>query len=67
MQIENITRNLTDSEFNTNTTLQLCAVVNSYYLVKAVDTTSGIYTDLETIANDTVQFWVSLMLLYTVS
>ena len=55
--------NLTDSEFNTNTTLQLCAVVDSYYLVKAVDTTSNIYYTLETIANNTVQYWVSLMLL----
>ena len=55
------------NEFNTNTTLQLCAVVESYYQVKAVDNTSHIYTDLENIANDTVQFWVSLMLLSTVS
>ena len=61
-QIQNIS-----SEFNTNTTLQLCAVVESYYLVKAVDNTSRIYTALETIANDTVNFWVSLMLLSTVS
>ena len=48
---------------NTNTTLQLCAVVNSYYQAKAVDNTSDIYIDLEKIANDTVTFWVSLMLL----
>ena len=61
-QIQDIT-----SEFSTNTTLQLCAVVDSYYLVKAVDNTSGIYTALEKIANDTIQFCVSLMLLSTVS
>ena len=61
-QIQNIS-----SEFNTNTTLQLCAVVESYYQVKAVDNTSRIYTALEKIANDTVNFWVSLMLLSTVS
>ena len=59
-QIQNIT-----SEFSINTTLQLCTVVDSYYQVKAVDNTSGIYTDLEKIANDTVNFWVSLMLLST--
>ena len=63
MQIQDITRNLTDSEFNTSTTLQLCAVVDSYYQVKAVDNTSQIYIDLENIANNTVNFWVSLMLL----
>ena len=57
-QIQDIT-----SEFSTNTTLQLCIVVDSYYLVKAVDTTSGIYHTLENIANNTVQYWVSLMLL----
>ena len=66
-QIQNITTNLNDSEFNTNTTLQLCAVVDSYYRVKVVDNTSEIYTALEKIANNTVQFWVSLTLLFTVS
>ena len=62
-QRQNITRNLTDSKFNTTTTLQLCTFVDSYYRVKAVDTTSDIYIALEKIANDTVSFWVSLMLL----
>ena len=58
-----INRNLNDSEFNTSTTLQLCAVVDSYYRVKVVDTTSDIYIALEKIANDTVKFWASLVLL----
>ena len=62
-QNQNINRNLNDSKFNTSTTLQLCKVVDSYYQVKAVDTTSDIYTALENIANDTVKVWVSLMLL----
>ena len=61
-QCQNITSTLSDSEFTT-TTLQLHAVVDSYYQVKAVDTTSDIYIALEKIANDTVKFWVSLMLL----
>ena len=63
VQRQNITRNSSDSEFNTTTTLQLCAVVDSYYRVKAVDNTSDIYIALEKIANNTVKFWVSFMLL----
>ena len=49
--------------YNTNTALQLCTVVDSYYRVKAFDNTSYIYHTLEDIANDTVNYWVSLMLL----
>ena len=47
---------------NINTTLDLCKIVYSYYQVKAVDNTSDIYNTLETIANDTLTFWVSFML-----
>ena len=61
-QCQNITSTLSDSEFTT-TTLQLHAVVDSYYQVKAVDTTSDIYIALEKIATNAVTFWVSLMLL----
>ena len=63
VQHQNITRNSNDSEFNTTTILQLCAVVDSYYRVKAVDNTSDIYIALENIATNIVKFWVSLMLL----
>ena len=62
-QIQKITRNPTDSRYNTSTALQLCTVVESYYLAKAVDNTSYIYHTLEDIANGTVDYWVSLMLL----
>ena len=37
--------------------------MDSYYRVKVVDTTSDIYIALEKIANDTVKFWASLVLL----
>ena len=46
---------------NISATLQLCTIVDSYYQVKAVDNTSNIYNTLETIANDTLTFWVSFM------
>ena len=46
---------------NINITLDLCKIVDSYYQVKAVDNTSNIYNTLETIANDTLTFWVSFM------
>ena len=60
-QNQNINRKY--SKFSTNTTLELCKVVDSYYQVKAVDNTSKIYTALETTATNTVKVWVSLMLL----
>ena len=52
----------TNQHSNINTTVDLCKIVDSYYQVKEVDSTSNIYSTLETIANDTLTFWVSFML-----
>ena len=52
----------TNQHSNINTTVDLCKIVDSYYQVKAVDSTSNIYNTLETIANDTLTLWVSFML-----
>ena len=58
-QVRTINRTLYDP--NINTTLDLCKIVDSYYQVKAVNSTSNIYNTLKTIADNTLTFWVSFM------
>ena len=60
LQLQDINNKILNSS-NINITLDLCKIVDSYYQVKAVDNTSNIYNTLETIANDTLTFWVSFM------
>ena len=59
LQLQEIKEIINDS--NVSATLQLCKIVDSYYQVKAVDSTSDIYNTLKTMANDTLTFWVSFM------
>ena len=59
LQLQEINEIINDS--NVGATLQLCKIVDSYYQVKAVDSTSDIYNTLKTMANDTLTFWVSFM------
>ena len=50
------------TQFN-NYTLELCEIVTSYYLVKSLtdDNSSSVLRLLEKSANDTIEFWVSVM------
>ena len=46
-----------------NYTLELCEIVTSYYLVESLtdDNSSSLLRLLEKSANDTIEFWVSVM------
>ena len=50
------------TQFNSST-LQMCEIVFSYYLVQSVTngTASSLLRDLKQSAEDTLMFWVSVM------
>ena len=49
-----------------NYTLELCKIVTSYYLVESLtdDNSSSLLSSLKKSANDTVEFWVSVMYIF---